>query len=75
MTYYISLTRGLTGYYVQVEADNESIVREYAGNYYGRLWCSVYEQEDLQELKSIGYKTIVINEGDPVVLGDSPLYE
>lgn len=36
-TYYISLTRGLTGYYVQVEADNESIVREYAANYYGRL--------------------------------------
>lgn len=69
--YYISLCRGLAGYYVCVEATSEDIVRQHASKYYGRLWCSVYKEP----YRRPGVKCIVINEDDPVLLNDCPDYE
>ena len=73
--YYISLTRGLLGYYVKVLATSIEVAREYASNYYGSLWCSVYENKDIEAFSSRGWKNIIINDNDPVILDDCPLYE
>ena len=35
--YYLSLTRGLIGYYVLFEAPDEWTVRRHASEYFGRL--------------------------------------
>lgn len=43
--FYITLVRELTGYCVVAYASSENIVREYAANTYGKLWCSVYPEE------------------------------
>lgn len=72
--YYISLTRGLIGYYVLVLATDEYVAREYASNYFDHNWCSVYDEDSIERIKS-KYKTIIINEDNPVVLGDTGTYE
>lgn len=69
--YYISLTRGMSGYYIKVLATDSNVARGYADNYYANNWCSVYVEEEIEELIMKGYKTIIINENDPVVLNDS----
>ena len=43
--YYLSLVRGLVGYYVLFEAPDEYTVRRHAQEYFGRVWCSVYEED------------------------------
>lgn len=65
--FYISLCRGLGKYCVKVSARSEIIVREHAAEYYGKLWCSVYDH--------VPDGMIVINNDNPVKLGDSYLYE
>lgn len=73
--YYISLARGLQGYYVLVKADNIEVVRKYALSYYGKLWCSIYEDYDMSLFKVIHPKCNIINENDPIELGSSFKYE
>lgn len=72
--YFISLTRGLSGYYIQLAATNEDVVRGYANNYYANNWCSVYTAEDMDRLRSQGYATQIIN-STPIDLGDNPKYD
>ena len=75
--YYISLVRGLTGYYVKVLATDIEVVRGYAAKYYGKLWCSVYTEHDLEVMKE-KWKTLrctIINEDNPIILNDNPSYE
>lgn len=43
--YYLSLCRGLIGYYVLFEAPDEATVRRHAAEYFGRMWCSVYDED------------------------------
>lgn len=69
--YYISLCRGLIGYYVAVDATDEEVVRTHAMRYFGRMWCSVYTKPYDQN----GVKCIVINEDDPIILNDCPDWE
>lgn len=65
-TYYVSLCRGLFGYYVKFTADSEDTVRKHCAEYFGRLWVSVYTEKP----SSDRYKSIVINEKDPIELHD-----
>ena len=67
-TYYVSLVRGLIGYYVKFTADNENIVREHCAEYFGRLWCSVYDEKYfLEHIYTPACK--IINEDKPIHLG------
>lgn len=43
--YYVSLVRGLLGYYVLFEAPDEWTVRRHAAEYFGRMWCNVYSED------------------------------
>ena len=65
--YYVSLVRGLVGYYVKFLAPSETIVRMHLAKYFGRLWCSIYSWTDLEKLKT-QYNTTVINEDKPIKL-------
>ena len=66
-TYYASLVRGLIGYYVKFSAPAEEIVRMHLAKYFGRMWCSVYTQDEIAELAN-KYTVNIINEGDPINL-------
>lgn len=61
--YYLSLSRGLVGYYVLFEAPEEEYVRKHAELYFGGVWCSVYpaDHEFVSEPK-------IINEESPIIL-------
>lgn len=72
--YYISLTRGLQGYYVLVVAEREEFAREYANRYLSNIYCSIYDTSELEELSDEGYKTVVINEQAPIILNDPDDY-
>lgn len=83
-TYYISLVRGLQGCYVKVIADCVETVRLHCKEYYGRLWCSVYSEEEFETIVNKIYKIngvefpkyySVINENNPIELNDNYLYE
>ena len=63
-TYYASLVHGLIGYYVKFRAPSEEIVRMHLLKYFGRMWCSVYTQDELANK----YTVNVINEEDPINL-------
>lgn len=69
-TYYLSLCRGLTGYYVRFIAPNEEVVRRHALLYYGKLWCSVYSEAYFYEIIKKRYPKAsrVINRNDPIIL-------
>lgn len=69
--YYISLCRGLIGYYVAVDATDMEVVRMHAAKYFGNIWCSVYTSP----YSSNGVKFTIINEDNPIVLGDCPDWE
>jgi len=68
--YYISLCRGLTGYYVYVKAPDEETVRKHAAEYFGKLWCSVYTSAYFREIIRRRYPSAsrVINPTNPVDL-------
>jgi mannosyltransferase OCH1-like enzyme len=71
-TYYLSLARGLVGYYVKFKAPNEDVVRNHAAKYFGRLWCSVYQDIAfagvLERAARRGDSCIVINDNKPILL-------
>lgn len=70
-TYYLSLTRGLVGYYVKFIAPDETTVRKHAHEYFGRLWCTVYTEEYFEQLIKARFpNTKVINPDKPVELDD-----
>lgn len=72
--YYVSLVRGLLGYYVKITANSENVVRDYCHKYMGRMWCSVYPEDSLNEMKS-KFTVMVINEDRPIKLNDSCEFE
>lgn len=69
-TFYLSLCRGLTGYYVRVEAPSEDAVRRHAIKYFGQMWCSIYTDGYFHEVLRKRYPTSskVINNRKPIVL-------
>ena len=67
--YYLSLTRGLIGYYVLFEAPDEATVRRHAAEYFGRMWCSVYSEDYfVDRILHNDPRAIVINVCRPIVL-------
>lgn len=67
--YYLSLCRGLIGYYVLFEAPDEATVRRHAAEYFGRMWCSVYDEDYFVDHILHNYPpTIVVNVCRPIVL-------
>lgn len=70
--FYISLVRGLVGYYVKVLAPSEETVRKHCAKYFGRIWCSVYSYADFSGIRerswSRGVPCEVFNNDNPVVL-------
>ena len=75
--YYISLCRGLTGYYVLVHAESEEIVRQHAAEYFGKIWCSIYTSAYFREIIRKRYPTAsrVVNPTKPIILNDDYRYE
>lgn len=69
-TFYVSLVRGLMGYYVVFEAEDESTVRNHVAAYFGRMWCSVYTKEYFNQHIAGKYPANVINADKPIVLED-----
>jgi hypothetical protein len=65
--YYASLVRGLCGYYVKFRAPSEEVVRLHLATYFGRMWCSVYTPEQMNELAG-RFPTTIINEDKPIDL-------
>ena len=68
--YYVSLCRGLMGYYVQFLAPDEETVRRHAAEYFGRMWCSVYTEAYFFEIIRRRYPSAcrVVNRTKPIVL-------
>ena len=67
--YYLSLVRGLIGYYVLFEAPDEDTVRRHAQEYFGRLWCGVYDESYFNRFIVGRYEeSRVINADRPIVL-------
>lgn len=69
-TYYLSLVRGLIGYFVKFEAESEEAVRNHATKYFGKLWCEVYTEAYFREILRKRYPnaTRVINRDRPIKL-------
>lgn len=67
--FYVSLVRGLLGYFVLFQSPNEDWVRDYCAKYFGKIWCSIYTPEQLVSMK---WKhivvTIVLNNKDEINL-------
>lgn len=68
--FYVSLTRGLLGYYVVFEAPDERTVRLHVLQYFGRMWCTVYTEEVFSTSIVGKYPTRLVNEDEPIVLND-----
>lgn len=68
--YYLSLCRGLTGYYVKFMAESEEEVREHAVKYFGLLWCNIYTEAYFYEILRRRYPkaTRIVNRDKPIVL-------
>lgn len=71
-TYYLSLCRGLSGYYVKFIASDEEVVRRHAVKYFGKIWCTIYTEAYFYEVIKKRYPTTskVVNRNDAVVLSD-----
>lgn len=71
-TFYLSLCRGLVGYYVVFKASDEEVVRRHAVKYFGRLWCSIYSEAYFREILRKRYPTAtrIVNRDRPIVLQD-----
>ena len=72
-TFYLSLCRGLTGYYVVFKAESEEAVRNHAIKYFGQLWCGIYSEAYFREILRKRYPTAtrIVNRDRPIVLTDS----
>lgn len=71
-TYYISLTLGLDGNYVKVQAPTEEAVAAHTKKYYGSIWQSIYTEAYFYERIRRRYPntTRVLNNRNPVVIND-----
>lgn len=71
-TFYISLCRGLNGFYIKVQAPSEDAVRGYATRYCGEIWCNIYSEGYFYEVLRHRYPnaTKVINNQQPIILTD-----
>lgn len=68
--YYLSLVRGLSGYYVKFKATSAEVVSRHAAEYFGRMWCSVYSEDYFNLCIAGKYRTEhIINPDDPIELG------
>lgn len=72
-TYYVSLVRGLVGYYVKFNSISMELVRDHACKYFGRMWCSVYSEKELERIKS-SHNIKIVNDS-PIILRDSSDWE
>ena len=70
--YYVSLVKGLLGYYVKFIAPDEDIVRMHCAEYFGRLWCSVYDANRISNIRG-SFKCI--NEDNPIDLSSGWQWE
>ena len=72
-TFYLSLCRGLSGYYVVFKAESEEAVRSHAVKYFGQIWCSIYSEAYFREILRKRYPTAtrIVNRDRPIVLHDS----
>jgi hypothetical protein len=70
--YYVSLCRGLLGYYVFIQATDEDVVRDYCVKYMGKMWCSVY---NYKQIKSFVFDINIINPLSPIILNGCSDYE
>ncbi len=61
--FYVSLVRGLVGYYVLFEAPDRNLVRCYCARYFGRMWCAVYDS-----IPEIDTDAKVVNPDKPIIL-------
>lgn len=68
--FYVSLVRGLFGYYIVFEAPNSDIVYKHLEEYFGRLWCSVYSEESFKDRVVGKYVYHIVNEDRPIALND-----
>lgn len=66
--FYVSLVRGLIGYYVVFEAPDEETVRNHVAEYFGRMWCSVYTEAYFNGHIAIEPGARLVNEDRPIVL-------
>lgn len=76
--FYVSLCRGLSGWYVKFEAESEEVVRQHCAAYFGRMWCEVYSEAYYWEVLRKRYPraTRVVNRDKPIVLqGDNWQWE
>jgi hypothetical protein len=68
--FYVSLVRGLTGYYVLFEAEDEMTVRNHVAAYFGRMWCGVYTKHYFYNNIAGKYPARIVNEDKPIILHD-----
>jgi hypothetical protein len=74
MKYYVSLNDFLRGYYVQVLAENKTVARAWASKTLGKLWCSVYEPNEIEN-KSHFDKSKVIGPIVRLTVEEGELYD
>lgn len=66
--FYVSLVRGLLGYYVVFEAPSRDVVVGHVAEYFGRMWCSVYDETYFNSRIKGVYPVQLVNEDKPIVL-------
>lgn len=68
--YYLSLIRGLSGYYVKFEAESEEAVRRYAIEYFGQMYGTIYTDAYFHEVirRRFPSSSRVINNKRPIKL-------
>ena len=53
---YVSLVQELRGYCIAVSCYDSNDAREYANEYLGKMWCSVYDDpSDMQIIGAVAY--------------------
>jgi hypothetical protein len=68
--FYVSLCKGLIGYYIFFKATTEEVIRDYCLANMGKIWCNIYDQRRINEMINSHKKLIIININDPIILND-----
>lgn len=73
-TFYLSLSNGLSGYYVVFKAEREELVRTFAKENFGTMWLCVYSEAYFREILRRRYPnaTRVVNRDRPIILQEVP---
>ena len=61
--YYISLGTPLHGIYVRQTAESEDVVRIWASENLGKVWCSIYSEEELKVHYEKGWVDHIVDAG------------